>query len=138
MTAFREALSKEFGVFGEHAFDTILGLRMQTHKSLRACDIKNVLSNIEFLKANRYISEYSDGHPKLMLEAKFAEDYKDMGKGYLKDGRIVPPNGQKLESLGKVQSHLSCAGRPRRRRQQRSEQGLCQGKFLCHRSGAFA
>ncbi|MCR5221011.1 MAG: hypothetical protein K6E31_08485 [bacterium] len=104
MTAFREALSKNFGVFGEHAFDTILGLRMQTHKSLRACDIKKVLSNIEFLKENRYISEYSDGHPKLMLEAKFAEDYKDMGKGYLKDGRIVPPNGQKLESLGKYKA----------------------------------
>ena len=57
MTAFRQALSNRFGVFGEHAFDTILGLRMQTRKSLRACDVKNVLSNIEVLKKSRYFGE---------------------------------------------------------------------------------
>ena len=48
--------------------------------------------------------QYSDGHPKLMLEAKFAEGYKDMENGYIKDGQIVPPNGEKVESLGKYKA----------------------------------
>ncbi len=52
--------------------------------------------------------QYSDGHPKLMLEAKFAKGYKDMEAGFLKDGRIVPlPGsypGQKPESLGKYKA----------------------------------
>ena len=48
--------------------------------------------------------QYSDGHPKLMLEAKFAEGYKDMENGYIKDGQIVPPNGEKVESLGRYKA----------------------------------
>jgi hypothetical protein len=40
MQAFRDALSKEYGVFGRNAFDMLLGGRAQMHKSLRACDIK--------------------------------------------------------------------------------------------------
>ena len=48
--------------------------------------------------------QYSDGHPKLMLEAKYAEGYKDMENGYLKDGQIVPPNGEKVESLGRYKA----------------------------------
>ena len=48
--------------------------------------------------------KYSDGHPKLMLEAKFAEGYKDMENGYIKDGQIVPPNGEKVESLGRYKA----------------------------------
>ena len=53
--------------------------------------------------------EYSDGHPKLMLEAKFADGYKDMEAGFIQDGRIVPPPGkdgkpQQLESLGKYKA----------------------------------
>ncbi|MBQ7667062.1 MAG: hypothetical protein IJS46_03605, partial [Kiritimatiellae bacterium] len=38
--------------------------------------------------------QYSDGKPKLMLEAKFAKGYKDMEAGMLKDGRAVPPAGR--------------------------------------------
>ncbi len=50
--------------------------------------------------------QYSDGHPKLMLQAKFADGYKDMEAGFIKDGRVVPPkdangNPQQVESLGK-------------------------------------
>ena len=48
--------------------------------------------------------EYSDGHPKLMLQAKFADGYKDMEDGFLKDGRVVSPDGQPLEPLGKYKA----------------------------------
>lgn len=48
--------------------------------------------------------QYSDGHPKLMLEAKFADGYHDMERGYIKDGQIVPPNGQQVESLGRYKA----------------------------------
>ena len=52
--------------------------------------------------------KYSDGHPKLMLAAKFAEGYKDMEAGMLKDGRVVKPAGAdkdlKMESLGRYKA----------------------------------
>ena len=38
--------------------------------------------------------KYSDGHPKLMLAAKFAEGYKDMEDGMIKDGRAVAPTNK--------------------------------------------
>ena len=40
MKAFKEALEKEYGSLGTHAFDTVLGSRSQLNKSLRACDIQ--------------------------------------------------------------------------------------------------
>ena len=52
--------------------------------------------------------QYSDGHPKIMLAAKFADGYKDMEAGMLKDGRIVKPEGApkdlQMESLGKYKA----------------------------------
>ena len=57
MTAFKEALQQEYGVFGLHAFDTIVGTRAQLHKSLRACDIKTVVSQMETLKQKRFANE---------------------------------------------------------------------------------
>lgn len=54
---FRKALSEKYGVFGEHAFDTVLNSRVQRKKSLRACDIKKTLSNIETLKQRRFKRE---------------------------------------------------------------------------------
>ncbi len=57
MNAFRSALSQKLGVFGEHAFDTVLGSRMQMHKSLRACDVRSVLSALEAVRKHRYIGE---------------------------------------------------------------------------------
>ena len=48
--------------------------------------------------------EYSDGHPKLMLAAKFAEGYKDFEDHFLQDGQIVPPAGQQVESIGKYKA----------------------------------
>ena len=47
---------------------------------------------------------YSDGHPKLMLDAEFADGYSDMDKGYIKDGRIVQQEGREVESLGKYKA----------------------------------
>ncbi|MBQ9366773.1 MAG: hypothetical protein IJT83_03245 [Victivallales bacterium] len=48
--------------------------------------------------------EYSDGHPKLMLTAKFADGYKDFERGFLKDGQIVMPQGQPFEPIGKYKA----------------------------------
>ena len=67
MAAFKAALEKEYGVFGTHAFDTVLGSRAQMHKSLRASDIKATLSSLETVKKNRFIGELSrqlDTNPK--------------------------------------------------------------------------
>ena len=67
MAAFKAALEKEYGVFGTHAFDTVLGARQQMHKSLRASDVKATLSKLETVKYNRYIDELSrqlDTSPK--------------------------------------------------------------------------
>ena len=57
MTAFKTALQNEYGIFGLHAFDTIVGARAQRHQSLRACDIKAVESQIETLKMKRFANE---------------------------------------------------------------------------------
>ena len=57
MEAFREALKNEYGVFGEHAFDTVLTTRSQTKKSLRACDVRAVMSQLEPLKEQRLQNE---------------------------------------------------------------------------------
>ena len=67
MKAFKAALENEYGVFGTHAFDTVVGARHQMKKSLRACDVKATLSQIETLKKNRFANELSrqlDTNPK--------------------------------------------------------------------------
>jgi hypothetical protein len=67
MAAFKAALEKEYGVFGTHAFDTVLGARAQLHKSLRASDVTATLSKLETVKCNRFIGELSrqlDTNPK--------------------------------------------------------------------------
>ena len=67
MAAFKAALEKEYGVFGTHAFDTVLGSRAQMHKSLRASDVTATLSKLETVKRNRFIGELSrqlDTNPK--------------------------------------------------------------------------
>ena len=69
MNAFKAALEHEYGLLGTHAFDTIVGLRNQLHKSLRACDVRDTLSNLEILRKNRYIGEVNrqlDTHPKML------------------------------------------------------------------------
>ena len=74
--------------------------------------------------------EYSDGHPKLMLQAKMAEGYKDMEAGFIKDGRIVPPNGQSVEKLGKYKAFfLVTADRDAVGRRGQNK-GFANGKFF--------
>ncbi|MBQ7584850.1 MAG: hypothetical protein IJU40_01200 [Desulfovibrionaceae bacterium] len=62
------------------------------------------LAGVPSQELNIMRGQYSDGHPKLMLMAKFADGYTDMENGYIKDGQIVPPNGQRVESLGKYKA----------------------------------
>ena len=67
MAAFKAALEEKYGVFGTHAFDTVLGARAQLHKSLRASDVTATLSKLETVKCNRFIGELSrqlDTNPK--------------------------------------------------------------------------
>lgn len=67
MNAFREAIQKEYGVFGTHAFDTVLGARQMMGKSLRACDVKETLSRLDSVKKTRFTGELNrqlDTNPK--------------------------------------------------------------------------
>ena len=67
MAAFKAALESEYGVFGTHAFDMVLGSRQQMHKSLRACDVKAALSRLDSVKQTRFIGELGrqlDTNPK--------------------------------------------------------------------------
>ena len=69
MAAFKTALEKEYGVFGTHAFDTYVGTRNQLHQSLRASDVKKVLSNLTTVKAARVTGELVrqlDTSPKML------------------------------------------------------------------------
>ena len=90
MDAFRTALEKEYGALGTHAFDTVLGSRDQLRKSLRACDVKAVLSSIPKLRENRFVGELNrqlDVNPKMMQlsedDVKLVKDEirKDFTKG---------------------------------------------------------
>ena len=57
MEAFKAALEAEHGVFGTHAFDTVVGTRSQLHKSLRASDVKATLSRLPEIKEQRFKGE---------------------------------------------------------------------------------
>ena len=46
MAAFRNCLSARYGVFGEHAFDAVLGARADVGKTLRAKDIASVMRTL--------------------------------------------------------------------------------------------
>ena len=74
--------------------------------------------------------EYSDGHPKLMLAAKFANGYKDMEAGFLKDGRIVAPGSQKLESLGKYKAFFLLTADRDGVGKRGQNKGFVNGKFF--------
>ena len=69
MAAFKTALENAYGVFGTHAFDTYVGTRNQLHQSLRASDVKKVLSNLTTVKAARVTGEIVrqlDTSPKML------------------------------------------------------------------------
>ncbi len=97
MQAFRDALSRKYGVFGEHAFDTVLGARSQLHKSLRVCDIRNTLSSLDTIKENRLKSEINrqmDIDPKMMelsddVQSEVRLEVKKTVDGYRKLGSRI-------------------------------------------------
>ena len=73
MKAFKAALEKEYGSLGTHAFDTVVGQRADTLKSLRACDVQKTLSRLETLRKNRVIGEMNrqlDTSPRMMELSK--------------------------------------------------------------------
>lgn len=66
MAAFRNCLSNEYGVFGEHAFDAVLGARADVGKTLRAKDIASVM---------RALSPTDTGTVRqTMIAARFANE----------------------------------------------------------------
>ena len=67
LAAFKAALEAKYGIFGTHAFDTVLGARAQMHKSLRASDVTATLSRLETVKKSRFLGELQrqlDTNPK--------------------------------------------------------------------------
>ena len=73
MKAFKAALEEEYGVFGRHAFDSVLGQRAELHKSLRACDVKATLSSLATVRKNRFVAEANrqlDTAPKMLELSK--------------------------------------------------------------------
>lgn len=73
MKAFKAALEEEYGVFGRHAFDSVLGQRAELHKSLRACDVKATLSSLAIVRKNRFVAEANrqlDTAPKMLELSK--------------------------------------------------------------------
>ena len=57
MAAFRSAMREQFGVFGEHAFEQVLGERAQRCQSLRARDVKAAISALTSVVATRLTAE---------------------------------------------------------------------------------
>ncbi|MCR5536677.1 MAG: hypothetical protein K6F05_04600 [Succinivibrio sp.] len=47
--------------------------------------------------------QFSNGHPKMLLEAQFADGYQDI-QSYLKDGQVVPPKHEQFEKIGKYKA----------------------------------
>lgn len=75
-------------------------------------------------------SKYSDGHPKIMLEAKYANGYKDLERGYIKNGRVVSPNGEKLEKLGKYKAFFLTTADRDGVGSRGQNKGFANGKFF--------
>ncbi|MBQ3683503.1 MAG: hypothetical protein II922_10605 [Succinimonas sp.] len=109
MKVFREALSQKYGVFGAHAFDTVLGSRMQLHKSLRVCDIRAVLSKLDTVKNTRLICELNrqlDTDPKILeLSAEDRNKVRDEIRGHLRHHSYTSQI-QKTEDLSRVASAI--------------------------------
>ena len=75
-------------------------------------------------------TQYSDGHPKIMLQAKFSNGYQDLEKGFIKDGRIVSPDGSKLESLGKYKAFFIATADRDGIGKRGQNKGFANGKFF--------
>lgn len=75
-------------------------------------------------------TKYSDGHPKIMLEAKYANGYKDLERGYIKNGRISPPQGEKVEKLGKYKAFFLTTADRDGIGSRGQNKGFANGKFF--------
>jgi hypothetical protein len=77
--------------------------------------------------------KYSDGHTKLMLQAKFVDGYKDFEDGYIKDGRVFD---RKLdESFGRYKAiYLLLADRDAIGSDYQNK-GIKDGRFFAMDSG---
>ena len=98
MAAFKAALENEYGVFGTHAFDTVLGARDQLKKSLRACDVKAAISKLEGLKNVRFMNELDR---QLNTNPKFRELPEDVRKAVIKAIQEEPFKGCDVASCKK-------------------------------------
>ena len=96
MSAFKTALENEYGVFGTHAFDTFVGTRNQLHQSLRAADVKKVLSNLEAVKGVRVVGEMIrqfDTSPKVL---QLSDEMRELVRDSLNMGKL---SGVDLSSI---------------------------------------
>ncbi len=100
MKAFKEALEKEYGTLGTHAFDTIVGARAQMKKSLRACDVKAVLSNIPQIRHNRLVGEINR---QLDINPKMLQLTKEENEAVRAEIAANPEAGLNMESLKTMQ-----------------------------------
>ncbi|WP_406038745.1 hypothetical protein [Succinimonas sp.] len=109
MRVFRQALSQKYGVFGEHAFDTVVGARSQMHKSLRVCDIRDVLSSLETVKKTRLICELNrqlDTDPKMLqMPLKDQDQVRDAIRAHLKHNSYTGEL-RKTEDLSRVAASI--------------------------------
>ena len=91
MAAFRNCLSNEYGVFGEHAFDAVLGARADVGKTLRAKDIASVM---------RVLNPTDTGAVRqTMIDARFANE---AGRQVETNPRVVAAN-----VMGAVKARLN-------------------------------
>ena len=74
--------------------------------------------------------KYSDGTPKLMLEAKFADGYEDISSGYLLDGRIFKRGNESIESLGKYKAFFMVLADRDAIGSRGQNKGFAHGKFF--------
>ena len=96
MAAFKTALENEYGVFGTHAFDTFVGTRNQLHQSLRAADVKKVLSNLDAVKGVRVVGEMIrqfDTSPKVL---QLSDEMRELVRDSLNMGKL---SGVDLSSI---------------------------------------
>ena len=71
--------------------------------------------------------KYSDGHPKIMLAAKFKDGYKDFERGLIKDGRVIAPDAEKL---GKYKAFFLVTADRDGVGKRGQNKGLANGKFF--------
>lgn len=136
MAAFKDALQKEYGVFGLHAFDTVVGTRAQLHKSLRACDIKKIVSSLESLKQMRFTNELDrqlQTSPLLLQSgaSRWPMKYGKSSMSILTISIICLKNARRLKTSRSLSMHPSDAHCPRRRK----DWGLRKIRQFSKRSG---